>query len=76
MPEKFIQTLNTLKGMLAEVNMKESILKIRLQKPKSFRDIESIKNASIVLSSEIDNINLSLDLIEQLQTCWPNAAAA
>jgi len=63
---KLLNIVNTLEGMLNEVGAKQKFLKGSLPGCKSRRELEAVKQTSIVLGSEIDNINVTIDLIEDL----------
>lgn len=64
---KMLNSINRLEGMISEIEAKKKLLKNKLNNCHTSRDLEQIKNISIVLNSELDNIVVCIDLIEDLQ---------
>ena len=60
-----LSSLGVLQGMLAEINMKKLLLSNKIEHSRS-RELDGIKNSTIVLISEVDNINITLDIVESL----------
>jgi hypothetical protein len=63
---KLLNLVNTLEGMMNEVGAKKRLLKTKMQQCKSESDADLIKSATVILGAEIDNINVTIDLVEDL----------
>lgn len=60
---KLLNIVNTLEGMIHEVTAKQTFLKHKIKECKTQRELELIKNTTKVLSSEMDNINVTIDMV-------------
>lgn len=71
---KLLTIVNTLEGMIQEINAKQKFLRTKMHECKTRNEMEVVKNATVVLASEVDNINVTIDLIEDLHSHLATAA--
>jgi hypothetical protein len=72
---KLLNIVNTLEGMLNEVGAKQTLLRNRIKDCKNRRELDAMKNTTVILGSEIDNINVTLGLLEDLHDHLGTVAA-
>jgi hypothetical protein len=64
--QKLLNIVHSLEIMIAELGTKQQLLKSKIQKCKNVADEEIIKDATLALGDEMDSINSTITLVEDL----------
>lgn len=64
--KKLLTLVQTLEGMISEVSAKEKFFKSIVKTCKTQTELNAVNNGLVVLGSEMDNINVTIDLVEDL----------
>lgn len=64
--QKLLQIIDNLERMIATIGAKQKLLKSKIQECKSEADESIINEATLVLGGELDGINKTISLVEEL----------
>ncbi len=63
---KLLVHLQTISGQIGEIELKKRVLTAKLSRCHSPKELDNIKTQSIILNSELDNINTCIDFLNEV----------